>query len=156
MAIWASKHQWYGPRRIFVISAGSGSDRIIQICPRWGPRPTSTQKVVCGSTRKACFDSVASSCGTLLHDGLRQTFKKSTLRPVRVLSVLDAEVENYMSSQKSCVWLVGIEKDSSTTIDVVRRVSLSTVFESCACLQAVPTRVSIDDWALHASEGQLL
>ena len=59
---------------------------------------------------------------TLLHEGLRQTFKKSSLRPVRVLSVLDEEAENYIRSLQSCVWLVGIEKNSSVTIELVRRV----------------------------------
>ena len=59
---------------------------------------------------------------TLLHEGLRQTFKKSSLRPVRVLSVLDEEAENYIRSLQSCVWLVGVEKNSSVTNELVRRV----------------------------------
>ena len=59
---------------------------------------------------------------TLLHEGLRQTLKKSSLRPVRVLSVLDEEAENYIRSLPSCVWLVGVEKNSSVTNELVRRV----------------------------------
>ena len=57
-----------------------------------------------------------------LHEGLRQTFKKSSLRPVRILSVLDEEAENYIRSLQSCVWLVGVEKNSSVTNELVRRV----------------------------------
>ena len=59
---------------------------------------------------------------TLLHEGLRQTFKKSSLRPVRVQTVLDEEAENYIRSLQSCVWLVGVEKYSSATSDLLRRV----------------------------------
>ena len=66
---------------------------------------------------------VVTHSSTLLHDGLRQTFRKSTtLRPVRVLSVLDEEAENYIRSLQSCVWLVGVEKYSSATSDFLRRV----------------------------------
>src|SRR5262249_24130103 len=64
---------------------------------------------------------VTHSC-TLLHEGLRQIFKKSTFRSVRVVSTLDAETEAYICDQESCVWLVGIERDGPTTNDVVRRV----------------------------------
>jgi two-component system nitrate/nitrite response regulator NarL len=91
---------------------------------------------------------VTHSC-TLLHDGLRQTFKKSTFRPVRVLSVLDAEAENYMSSQKSCIWLVGIEKDSLTTNDLVRRV-VTTNPGVKAVILAADHRPSDVVAALHA------
>ena len=63
---------------------------------------------------------------TLLHDGLRQTFKKSRFRPVRIVSELSEEVENYLRSLDSCVWLVGVERCSSTTIDLVRRVVTTT------------------------------
>ena len=64
---------------------------------------------------------VTHSC-TLLHEGLRQIFKKSTFRPVRVVSTLDAETEAYIRARRVVVWLVGIEKDSLTTNDLVRRV----------------------------------
>jgi len=64
---------------------------------------------------------VTHSC-TLLHEGLRQIFKKSTFRSVRVVSTLDTETEAYIRDQESCVWLVGIEKDGPTTNDLVRRV----------------------------------
>ena len=59
---------------------------------------------------------------TLLHDGLRQTFKKSTFRPVRIVAAISDEVENHIRSLQSCVWLVGIEKYSSATSDLLRRV----------------------------------
>jgi two-component system, NarL family, nitrate/nitrite response regulator NarL len=65
---------------------------------------------------------VTHSC-TLLHDGLRQIFKKSAFGPVRVVSTLDAETEAYILGQENCVWLVGIEKDSSSTNGLVRRVT---------------------------------
>jgi len=63
---------------------------------------------------------------TLFHDGLRQTFKKSRFRPVRIVSVLSEEVENYLRSLDSCVWLIGVERCSSTTSDLVRRVVTTT------------------------------
>ena len=59
---------------------------------------------------------------TLLHDGLIHTFKKSTFRPVRIAAVLGDEIENYIRSLQSCVWLVGVEKYSSVTNELVRRV----------------------------------
>ena len=65
---------------------------------------------------------VTHSC-TLLHDGLRQIFKKSAFGPVRVVSTLDAETEAYILGQERCVWLVGIEKDNSSTNGLVRRVT---------------------------------
>ena len=59
---------------------------------------------------------------TLLHDGLRHTFKKSSFRPVRIVAVLGEKIENDIRSLESCVWLVGVERYSSTTNDLVRRV----------------------------------
>ena len=59
---------------------------------------------------------------TLLHDGLIYTFKKSTFRPVRIVAAISDEVEDYIRSLQSCVWLVGVEKYSSATSDLLRRV----------------------------------
>ena len=47
---------------------------------------------------------------TLFHEGLRQTFKKSRFRPVRIASELSEEVENYLRSLDRCVWLIGVRK----------------------------------------------
>ena len=57
-----------------------------------------------------------------LHEGLRHTFRKSTFRPVRILSAFSDEVETYIHSLQSCVWLVGVEKYSATISDLVARV----------------------------------
>lgn len=76
---------------------------------------------------------------TLLHDGLRQTFKKSRFRPVRIVSELSEEVENYLRSLDRCVWLTGVERCSSTTIDLVRRVVTTTPGMKAVILAAYPT-----------------
>lgn len=73
---------------------------------------------------------------TLFHDGLRQTFKKSSFRPVRIGSTLSEDVENYLRSQESCVWLVGVERFTSTTCDLVRRVVTTTPGVKAAILAA--------------------
>ena len=59
---------------------------------------------------------------TLFHDGLRQTFKKSSFRPVRIASTLSEEVETHLRSLKNCIWLIGVERCVSPTNDLVRRV----------------------------------
>ena len=76
---------------------------------------------------------------TLLHEGLRQTFKKSRFRPVRIVSELSEEVENYLRSLDRCVWLIGVERCSSTTIDLVRRVVTTTPGVKAVILAAYPT-----------------
>jgi two-component system, NarL family, nitrate/nitrite response regulator NarL len=60
---------------------------------------------------------------TLFHNGLRQLFVKSRFRPVRIATSLTADLERYLGSLKSGVWLTGVEKDVSTTNALVRKVA---------------------------------
>src|SRR3989304_2034291 len=59
---------------------------------------------------------------TLFHNGLRQLFTKSRFRPVRIATSLNEELETYLRSQGSCVWLTGIESSISATNELVRKV----------------------------------
>jgi len=59
---------------------------------------------------------------TLFHDGLRQTFKKSSFRLVRIASTPSEEVETHLRSLKNCIWLIGVERCVSPTNDLVQRV----------------------------------
>ena len=59
---------------------------------------------------------------TLFHNGLRQLFAKSRFRPVRIAATLSEDLEGYLRSQESCVWLTGVEKCVSTTNALVRKV----------------------------------
>ncbi len=58
---------------------------------------------------------------TLFHNGLRQLFAKSRFRPVRIATALNEELENYIKSQPSCVWLTGVETTVSATNALVRK-----------------------------------
>ena len=75
---------------------------------------------------------------TLFHDGLRQTFKKSRFRPVRIASTLSEEVETYLRSLESCIWLIGVERCVSTTIELVQRVVTTTPGVKAVILAAYP------------------
>ena len=59
---------------------------------------------------------------TLVHDGLRQTLKKSRFRPVHIATTLSEELETYLRSLNSCIWLIGVERCVSATNDLVQRV----------------------------------
>ena len=59
---------------------------------------------------------------TLFHDGLRQTFRKSSFRLVRIASTLSEEVETHLRSLKNCICLIGVERCVSPTNDLVQRV----------------------------------
>ena len=61
---------------------------------------------------------VTHSC-TLFHNGIRQLLTKSQFRPVRIATSLTQDLEEYVVSQASCVWLTGVE---STTNELVRKV----------------------------------
>ena len=51
---------------------------------------------------------------TLFHNGLRHLFAKSRFRPVRIATSLNEELEKYLASLESCVWLTGVGCLSST------------------------------------------
>jgi len=59
---------------------------------------------------------------TLFHNGLRQLFAKSRFRPVRIATALNEELETYLRSQSSCVWLTGVENSVSATNALVRKI----------------------------------
>ena len=52
---------------------------------------------------------------TLFHNGLRQLFTKSRFRPMRIATILSEDLENYLRSLASCVWLTGVERCVSST-----------------------------------------
>jgi two-component system, NarL family, nitrate/nitrite response regulator NarL len=59
---------------------------------------------------------------TLFHNGLRQLFAKSRFRPMRIAISLNEELETYLRSQGSCVWLTGVENSMVATNELVRKV----------------------------------
>jgi two-component system, NarL family, nitrate/nitrite response regulator NarL len=59
---------------------------------------------------------------TLFHNGLRQLFSKSRFRPVRIAISLTADLESYLGSLESGVWLTGVERDVSATNELVGKV----------------------------------
>ena len=59
---------------------------------------------------------------TLFHNGLRQLFTKSSFRPLRIATSLTEDLESYLGSLKSGVWLTGVEKSIPDTNALVRRV----------------------------------
>jgi two-component system nitrate/nitrite response regulator NarL len=58
---------------------------------------------------------------TLFHNGLRQLFTKTRFRPVRIASALTKDLESYVQSQASCVWLTGVQGSVSNTTALVRK-----------------------------------
>lgn len=59
---------------------------------------------------------------TLFHNGLRHIFAKSRFRPVRISTSLTEDLESYLRSLESCVWLTGVETCLATTNALVQRV----------------------------------
>ena len=48
---------------------------------------------------------------TIFHDGLRRLFSaKSGYRPVRIATALTPDLESYIGTLESCVWLAGDRK----------------------------------------------
>src|SRR5262245_14946752 len=59
---------------------------------------------------------------TLFHNGLRQLFGKSRFRPARIATSLNDELETYLCTQGSCVWLTGVETSIAATNALVRKI----------------------------------
>jgi two-component system nitrate/nitrite response regulator NarL len=59
---------------------------------------------------------------TLFHNGLRHIFAKSRFRPVRIATSLTEDLESFLQSQESCVWLTGVETSLSATNALVQKV----------------------------------
>lgn len=65
---------------------------------------------------------VVTHSSTLFHDGLRQLFAKSRFRPVRIASFMSEELENYLRSLETCIWIIGVERCLPPTNALVRDV----------------------------------
>jgi two-component system, NarL family, nitrate/nitrite response regulator NarL len=68
------------------------------------------------------FPIVVTHPSTLFHNGLRQLFSKSRFRPARIATSLNDELETYLRTQGSCVWLTGVETSIAATTSLVRKV----------------------------------
>ena len=58
----------------------------------------------------------------LLHKGLRQLLVKSRFRPVRVATTLTEDLETYLVSRESAIWLTGIERSLAATNSLLRKI----------------------------------
>ena len=58
----------------------------------------------------------------LLHKGLRQLLVKSRFRPVRVATTLTQDLETYLVSLESAIWLTGIERSLAATNSLLRKI----------------------------------
>ena len=58
----------------------------------------------------------------LLHKGLRQLLVKSRFRPVRVATTLTQDLETYLVSRESAIWLTGIERSLAATNSLLRKI----------------------------------
>jgi two-component system nitrate/nitrite response regulator NarL len=76
---------------------------------------------------------------TLFHNGLRQLFTKSRFRPVRIATALNEELETYLRSQSSCVWLTGVERSISATSALVRTIVAANPGVKAVLLAAAQT-----------------
>ena len=65
---------------------------------------------------------VVTHSSTLLHNGLRALFAKSRFRRVRIATALTKDLESYLGSVESCVWLTGVARCVATTTAIVRNV----------------------------------
>jgi two-component system nitrate/nitrite response regulator NarL len=61
---------------------------------------------------------------SLFRDGLRQTLTRSRFRPVRLLSTVNEDAENYLQSA-DCVWLLGVDKFEATNEQLMRQIKMS-------------------------------
>ena len=59
---------------------------------------------------------------TIFHDGLRRLFSaKSGYRPVRIATALTPDLESYIGTLESCVWLAGVESCMATINPLIRK-----------------------------------
>ena len=58
----------------------------------------------------------------LFANGLRQLFAKSHFRPVRVATTLTQDLETYLVSLESAMWLTGIEGSLAATNSLLRKI----------------------------------
>jgi two-component system, NarL family, nitrate/nitrite response regulator NarL len=79
---------------------------------------------------------------SLFRDGLRQTLTRSRFRPVRQLSIVNADVEEYLHSADDCVWLLGVDQFEATNEQLVRQITTSNHLVRAVILAA--SQVAID------------
>lgn len=59
---------------------------------------------------------------TLFRDGLREILGNTPFQPVHLAAELDQAAITHLTSVETCLWLLGVEKCSESTFDLVRRV----------------------------------
>ena len=59
---------------------------------------------------------------TLFRDGLREILGHTPFQPVHLAAELDQAAITHLTSAETCLWLLGVEKCSESTFDLVRRV----------------------------------
>jgi two-component system nitrate/nitrite response regulator NarL len=59
---------------------------------------------------------------SLLHNGLRQLLRRSHFRPVRIATTLTDDLQTYLISLQSAVWLTGIERSPAATNALVHAI----------------------------------
>ena len=62
---------------------------------------------------------------SLLHNGLRHLLAKSRFRPLRIANTLTDDLESYLVSLESGVWLTGVERSAALTNALVRKVAVA-------------------------------
>ena len=68
------------------------------------------------------FPIIVTHPSPLLHKGLRQLLVKSRFRPVRVATTLTQDLETYLVSLESAIWLMGIERSLAATNSLLRKI----------------------------------
>jgi len=59
---------------------------------------------------------------SLFHKDLHQLLAKSRFRPVRIATTLTDDLESYLTSLESAVWLTGIDRSAAITNTIVSKV----------------------------------
>lgn len=85
------------------------------------------------------FPIVVTHPSDFVHKALRQLLVRSRFRPVRIETTLSEELEAYLRSLESCIWLVGVGQCVSTTNALVRRVVTTTPGVKAVILAAYHT-----------------
>src|SRR5262249_19018475 len=63
---------------------------------------------------------------SLFRDGLRQALAKSRFRPISLSPTLNDDIERYLQSAESCIWLCGVERFHQDAERLVRKVKTSS------------------------------
>jgi two-component system nitrate/nitrite response regulator NarL len=85
----------------------------------------------------------------LFLDGLRQILDSTPFRPIHSAAEMDQTAMSQLTSAESCVWLLGIDRCSQSTFDIVRLACKTTPRLKTVILAQVQT--AEDVW--HAIEA---